>query len=122
MKLPTLIRRRPGGLAECPYFHLSMLDFGRFSFRLHRWTGDDDHRAMHDHRQWFWTLVLRGGYTDVSYDPATGRTTRDRLRRFSLRFRPATFIHQVLDIEPGTVTLLLAGRPARRWGSGSAGS
>lgn len=114
--LPALTWRQPGGLPECPYFKLSQIAWPSLALAAHEWEGDDDHRAMHDHGQWFVTLVVRGGYRDVSYDHKTGRVVTDILRPGSLRFRPATFTHQVLDVQPGTVTLLLKGRKRRRWG------
>lgn len=97
------------GLPECPYLHRWVLDFGVFALRLHRWRASDDARAFHDHPWWFLTLVLWGGYTDVS------PSGRDRLRLGSVRFRPAHHQHTVEIHEP-TWTLLITGAPARRWG------
>lgn len=107
---PKIILNQYGGLKECPYFKRSIVDFGPFSFRLHTWYADDDHRAMHDHPTWFWTFVLKGGYTDVS------ENGKDRLGRFSVRYRPAEYKHSVQDVIPGTTTFLIFGKPFRRWG------
>lgn len=98
------------GLAECPYLRRWVLDFGPFSLRLHRWQSSDDARAHHDHPWWFLTVVLWGAYTDVS---AAGR---DRLRVGSVRFRASSHRHTVEVEKPGTWTLLLTGKPVRRWG------
>lgn len=87
-----------------------VIDFGAFALRLHRWEASDDTRAFHDHAWWFVTLVLRGGYTDVSPDG------RDTLRAGSVRFRPATHRHTVEVARPGTWTMLITGAPVRRWG------
>lgn len=108
--------RRPGGLPECPYFKLSMLDLGWRSLRVHEWTGDDDHRAKHDHGHWFWLIVLRGGYTDVSVNRETGEIRGELMRRGSTAFRAATHTHQVVDVLPGTITFLVCGPEERRWG------
>lgn len=124
MKWPSLIWRRPGGLEECPYFRLTKLDFGLFSIRVHEWAGDDDHRAYHDHPNWFLTFVLKGGYTDESPDMRPEVIERlgepgkvyDVLRAGAIRYRRADFAHKVINVRPGTVTLLIAGRPSRRWG------
>ena len=102
--------RQPGGLDECPYFRRTVLSFGRFSIRIHEWYDDDDTRHMHDHPHWFWTIVLKGGYVDVS------PTGKDRLKFFSSRFRPADYRHSVTEVVPGTVTFLITGPSARRWG------
>jgi hypothetical protein len=85
-------------------------DFGRFAVRLHRWEASDDKRAFHDHPWWFLTLVLRGSYVDVS------PSGRDLLTAGSVRFRPANHKHTVEIQTPGTWTLLVTGRPSRRWG------
>lgn len=124
MKLhwPKITWKQRGGLEECPYFYRYIIDFGAFAIRLHNWLGDDDHRAYHDHPYWFLTIVLKGGYTDVS--PAfkgehyAGKEfeSRDVLRFGSIRFRPAEFKHSVQDVIPGTWTLLLTCKPFRRWG------
>ena len=97
------------GLSECPYMHRWVLDFGVFAIRLHRWFSSDDARAFHDHPWWFLTLVLWGGYTDVSPEG------RDALGVGSVRFRPAHHKHTV-EISRPTWTLLVTGPPARRWG------
>lgn len=119
MKGFGFIWRRPGGLPECPYFRLTELKLFGYALAIHEWSGDDDHRAFHDHGQWFITLVLRGGYVDVRPDTRPGhggKVEYDVLRCGSIRFRPATYQHKVTEVKPGTVTLLLKGRPSRRWG------
>jgi hypothetical protein len=35
-----------------------------FSIMLHRHVGPDPGRALHDHPWTFWSLILRGGYTE----------------------------------------------------------
>ena len=97
------------GLPECPYLKRWVLDVGPFAVRLHRWTASDDARAFHDHPWWFLTLVLWGGYTDVSPQG------RDRLTMGSVRFRSAAHRHTV-EVDRTTWTLLLTGRATRRWG------
>lgn len=101
---------QPGGLPECPYFHFSGISFKWFSIRSHLWHSDDDTRAYHDHPHWFLTIVLRGGYTDVSPNG------RDVLRFLSVRFRRADYRHSVQEVIPETRTLLLCGPSKRRWG------
>ena len=102
--------RQPGGLDECPYFRRTVLGFRNWSVRVHEWYADDDTRHMHDHPHWFWTIVLRGGYIDVS--PAGP----DRLGFLSARFRPADYKHAVTEVVPGTITLLITGPSRRRRG------
>lgn len=110
MKWFRFIWRQPGGLDECPYFRRTVLQLGPVSFRIHEWYADDDTRHMHDHPHWFWTLVLRGGYVDVSPEG------EDHLLAGSARFRPAEYRHSVTKVKPGTITLLVTGPSTRRWG------
>jgi hypothetical protein len=112
---PTLRRRVPGGLKECPYYYKWVLDFGPFAIRLHKWMANDDLRAFHDHPYWFWTWVLWGSYMDLSVHPVTGHLVGDRLGWLSLRFRPAHHRHMVRLNHRPTWTLLLTGQPGRRW-------
>lgn len=107
--------RQPGGLPECPYFNLTLLPLPRgYSLRVHEWNGDDDRENLHDHGHWFWTLVLRGGYIDVSQQD--DRLHYEVMVPGMLRFRKAEHTHQVVDVKPGTITLLLCGPDTRRWG------
>lgn len=100
----------PLGLPECPYLRRWVFDFGAFAIRIHRWQSSDDERAFHDHPWWFLTLVLRGSYIDSS------PIGRDLLRAGSIRFRPANHRHTVEVMTTGTWTILITGRPSRRWG------
>lgn len=102
--------REYGGLKECPYFRRTIIDFKLFSIRFHRWYSDDDPRTLHCHPFSFLTIVLSGGYTDVSDNG------NDKLRAGSIRFRDATYRHSVRDVLPGTRTVLFTGPVKRRWG------
>lgn len=98
------------GRPDCPYLVRWKLDFGWFSIRLHHWLASDDYRAQHDHPSWFWTLVVWGGYTDVT------PKGEEKMRAGKLAFRPATHRHHVRVDKGGCWTLLLFGREKRRWG------
>jgi len=113
------------GLPEDPYSRRWILWFGKpgqsMSLRLHHWLGNDDPDAFHDHPTWFATLVLWGGYEDWTARPPElpsplGPPVRvDKLRIGSFRFRPADHQHTVQNVKPNTWTLLLFGKPGRRW-------
>jgi hypothetical protein len=100
---------KPLGLPECPYLRLWMIDFGIFAIRLHHWLGSDDQRFFHDHPWWFITLCLWGSYTDIS------PSGQDTLTMGSIRFRRANHRHTA-KVHRSTWTLLITGRPTRRWG------
>lgn len=98
------------GLPECPYAYRWVFIFFGFSIRLHHFLRSDDKRYFHNHPWWFFTFVLKGGYTDVS--PAG----RDTLKRFSLRYRKAEHLHYVDVPTSGCWTILITGRPLNKWG------
>lgn len=123
------------GRPECPYLHRWVAQFGKFSVRVHHWMGSDDPRHFHDHQWWFLTLVLKGGYTDISSpNPEAGVTSiaweqsdepgavqlatkhHEKLSPGSVRFRPALHTHTV-QVDPGGCwTLMITGPPRRDWG------
>jgi len=106
----VFVWRQLGGLPECPYFRRTVLNFGLFTIRFHKWFGDDDQRALHCHPFNFFTIVLNGGYTDVS------ESGDDILRAGSFRFRKAEYKHSVRDVIPNTRTILITSKTLRRWG------
>ena len=83
---------------------------------LHEFRRDDEDRALHDHPWWFFSLILSGGYSEIT--PA-GTVERGR---FSLAFRPATHRHRVVlrrDAEGRPIpcrTLVITGPRVREWG------
>jgi hypothetical protein len=79
-------------------------------YEFPRWIRSDDKRYFHDHPWWFWTLVLRGGYTDVTPNG------EDVLTRGSIRFRPSHHQHYVRIPKEGALTILLCGPQSRNWG------
>ena len=97
------------GLPECPYLIRWRLELPFGSIRVHHWLSSDDDRAFHDHPWWFWTIVLKGSYTDKSPDGT------DHLRFLSHRYRPALHRHTVIP-DPEAWTLLVTGPPVRSWG------
>ena len=98
------------GLPECPYVFRSSITLFGYSIRLHQWIGSDDQRAYHDHPFDFITFVLRGGYTDIHPEGV------DKLSRGSMRLRKAEYRHKVKVNKGGCTTLLLTGRPRRKFG------
>jgi hypothetical protein len=81
-----------------------------FSVRLHHWLHSDDKRYLHDHPWWFITVVLSGGYTDVSEDK------KEHIKTGNIRYRPALHKHSVHVDQGGAWTLLLTGPKTRKWG------
>ena len=82
-----------------------------FGVMLHMICRTGHELSLHDHPWTFISIILKGGYKEVT----------DSWTRFqppgSILFRPAEWRHRVI-IEPGKVawTLVFAGRARRRWG------
>jgi hypothetical protein len=102
--------REPLGLPECPYVVRWRIEFPFGSIRVHHWLSHDDHRAFHDHPWWFLTFVVKGGYDDFS--PANPEV----LKAPAIRYRPALHRHTVFPHPGGAWTVLITGRPLRKWG------
>jgi len=98
------------GTEDCTYIKRWVFDFWFFTIRLHHWFYSDDLRNPHDHAWWFITIVLKGGYTDVSPDGD------DVLSAGSVRFRRSTHQHSVKVNENGCWSILITGREKREWG------
>lgn len=108
---PLQVRwNEPLGEKECPYMYRWVFNFWLFAIRIHRWVRSDDKRHFHDHPWGFITIVLKGGYVDVSPDK------RDVLSPGSIRYRSAYHKHYVEVPEEGCTTLLITGPPIRNWG------
>src|SRR4051794_8190093 len=108
------------GNDECPYLRRWVFNFGPGSLRVHHWYAGDDPRSLHDHPWWFLTVVVKGGYTDISSTkPGSARRefySYDDLRAPAVRFRPALHAHTVSVHEGGCWTVMLTGRHMRDWG------
>jgi len=87
------------------------LEAGRlFSVRLHHWVAGDPEEYQHMHPWNFLTIVLWGGYDDV----AEGRPT-DYVRAPAVRYRPMSWRHSVINVRPGTWSLVITGRVLGAW-------
>lgn len=127
------------GRPECPYMRRWAVVAGLFSIRVHHFYRSDDERAFHDHPWWFVTLVVKGGYTDVSGDTISLCSRcfpneppdqncyichgerhyierLDHLRLGSIRFRRAKHQHTVRTDPGGAWTVLVTGPNIRTWG------
>lgn len=97
---------------------------------LHKFMRSDVD-TLHDHPWWFVSLILRGGYVEVSETRFTRKMAalcrtsvfdvRSPFWRRCIAYRPATYRHQVkLPIENGVEqpcwTLIITGRNTRTWG------
>lgn len=104
------------GGPERPYMHRWWVVRTRFlRIYLHRIMRDDDDRALHDHPWWNISIVLRGGYREVTKTGAKMRGPG------SIVFRRATTAHRLeLPIKNGGIrycwSLFITGPRIREWG------
>lgn len=98
------------GKKECPYMTRRVLNLWFFSIRIHKWYRSDDKRFMHNHAFNFITIVLYGGYMDVSTEG------NDIMSVGSIRYRKANHTHYVKEPKHGTITLLFCGPKIQNWG------
>lgn len=98
------------GIPECPYLHRWVITFFGYSIRLHKWSRSDDKRHFHDHPFHFLTIVLKGGYNNVTPDEVKP------LIAPSIHWHKATIPHYVEVLPGGCWTLLFCLKPYRKWG------
>ena len=85
---------------------------------LHKFSGCDDDRALHDH-PWHSVSFLLKGRLDEIMPARAGRLERQRRRevpRFIPVFRSATHAHRLELIEGPAWTVFITGPKFRSWG------
>lgn len=87
--------------------HLIKLPSGR-ALMLHWIRSPDLQPDMHDHPVSFLSIVLRGGYSEIT-------PTHANLIEW-WNFKRATDAHRIVAVHPGTITLVFAGPKTREWG------
>jgi len=98
-----------------------------FAVYLHWIMQPDEDRDPHDHPFAFWSLIVRGGYTERVWRVLRGQTllhaidhgyTHNVWSRWSWHKMDQDHAHMVSHLQPGTITLVVAGpkRANGRWG------
>lgn len=114
MRPPDFIIGRP----EDPYLlRWFLIPRNRFlNVFLHKFLRDDEDSALHDHPWHFISIILSGGYRELTPQGVTIRW------RFSFAFRLATHRHRVIlhrtpsgDVIPAW-TIVITGPRFREWG------
>lgn len=115
---------------KTPYYHLKgymerywLIPYNRFfvAARIHHILASDDDRAFHDHPWAYVTIILRGGYYEITptWDKSGVYTGAKRVwyGTGSVLFRRAASWHR-LEVLQGekTVTLFITFKKTRAWG------
>jgi hypothetical protein len=102
------------------YLHrLRIVQTPWFAVYLHDLNLPDSDRDPHDHPWSFWSVVLRGGYSEHWFPyPNTGflHYEEQTWKRWSLHRMGTEHAHSITTVEPRTKTLVFAGRRRRTWG------
>lgn len=88
-----------------------------FRVMVHRLLAIDDDPHPHTHPWRFWSWTLKGRYVEERYSSlgagaAQVVTVSSRFRRFD----DLDSAHQIIQVDPGTVTLVVTGPKVQRWG------
>lgn len=87
-----------------------------FGIYVHRFTGPDPRRTLHDHPWPFVSIILSGGYVERRLNPTNMVVNEGRLvRRINIMRRGDAHSITRLCKNP-TWSIVLAGRRARTWG------
>lgn len=83
----------------------------KFNIYLHEINKSDDDRALHDHPWWNLSIVLKGGYIEIT---PKGEFVR---KRGQFILRKGTSQHRLVIPEGGqAITLFITGPAYRDWG------
>lgn len=86
-----------------------------FNIYLHKFSGSDDERAMHDH-PWSSVSILLSGKLGEWFDN-NGVLAWRVIRRWRVVYRPATHAHRLVIFRgTPTWTLFITGPKVREWG------
>jgi hypothetical protein len=87
-----------------------------FNIYLHRYTGSDDARALHDHPWLSMSILLAGQIHEVCRDKYGMKLENHRLRRFIPKYRSSTYAHRIVLESQTAWTIFFTGPRVRRWG------
>lgn len=84
--------------------------FFNYSIRVHHWLQSDVGPHLHDHPFDFISIVLKGSYINST---PTGEI---KVKAPSIWFSEASKRHRLIIPKEGTWTLLICGKPYKKWG------
>lgn len=87
--------------------------------RIHHFLPATEEFTAHDHPWAFLTVVVRGGYVDITSRNGQ-EVARDAVRAPGIRYRSRHHEHRTLTGEQGAWTIVINGPVRRNWGFWSA--
>ena len=95
-----------------------------FNIYLHRYSGSDDDRALHDHPWRSVSFLLWGDLWEVARRytyvlgeiPISWTEQHEKIGWMRPKYRKATAAHRIVLISPRAWTLFLTGPVVRKWG------
>lgn len=103
------------GLPECPYLYRWTLVLFGYTIRLHHWIKSDDRRFFHDHSCDLISIIIKGCYFNVMPDE-NGRPIKHLATAWRPRLMKAIQRHYLDIPKEGAWTIILCGRPYKKWG------
>ena len=103
------------GLPESPYLYRWTLVLFGYTVRLHHWIKSDDRRFFHDHSCDLISIIIKGRYYNVVPDE-NGDPRWHLARPWRPMKMKATQRHYLEIPEGGAWTIILCGRPYKKWG------
>jgi hypothetical protein len=100
---------------------LRLIQVPWFAVYLTRIHAPDTDRAPHDHSRSFWTFILSGSYEERVWPcpdhPGTllEEGVMRSHARWSRKYIPRTWAHQITEVRNPLITLVIAGRRAETW-------
>jgi hypothetical protein len=82
---------------------------------LHKFTGSDDDRALHDHPWWSVSFCLKGIMCE-QYESSEYMTTARLIRKFFPYVRKPTHMHRMHLVSDSAWTIFITGPRVRQWG------
>ena len=83
---------------------------------LHKFSGSDDDRALHDHPWSSVSILLSGKIHEVLRDKNGKQFENHGLRRFLPKFRSPRYAHRIVLESRFAWTIFITGPRVRRWG------
>lgn len=87
-----------------------------FNIYLHKFSGPDYDRAMHDHPWPSVSFLLKGTLREWYRKPHESLPNRRTIRRFLPVFRSAKHAHQLVPLNGPAWTIFVTGPVVREWG------